>query len=300
MVETSDAIGTLLRKAEYKSNCGYIQDAIEIYEQVLAGFPDHPGALFGRAKMLGRKLKISAQKGEIERAWQYYVCLFRPEIDRGSSDVFERMYFDGLCKTLTSPLPIRRRERLRNLLELFNNAPQQGADLAECGCGAGLSTYMLCSAEKHRNNAFLGEGMHVFDSFQGLSEPGLEDAVTVDHPEHGGLSNMSRKGNFAASLTDVLEHLHDFPEVVFHPGWIPERFNEVNEERFRFVHVDVDLYQPTLDAFRFFYPRLVPGGVIVSDDGNWPGALRGIREFAEENRLMSQQTPTGQIYFIRA
>jgi Macrocin-O-methyltransferase (TylF) len=36
--------------------------------------------------------------------------------------------------------------------------------------------------------------------------------------------------------------------------------------RFAFVHLDVDIYQSTLDAPRFFYPRLSPSGMIVTHD----------------------------------
>ncbi|MEO0034391.1 MAG: hypothetical protein RLZZ501_414, partial [Pseudomonadota bacterium] len=57
----------------------------------------------------------------------------------------------------------------------------------------------------------------------------------------------------------------DLP-VEIYPGWIPERFGEVADRRFCLVHIDVDLQQPTLDALAFFYPRLVPGGLIVFDD----------------------------------
>ena len=31
-------------------------------------------------------------------------------------------------------------------------------------------------------------------------------------------------------------------------GWIPERFKEVADLRFSLVHIDVDLYRPTLEA----------------------------------------------------
>ena len=36
--------------------------------------------------------------------------------------------------------------------------------------------------------------------------------------------------------------------------------------RFSFVHLDVDLYQSTLDCLNFFYPRLSLGGIIISHD----------------------------------
>jgi O-methyltransferase len=40
-------------------------------------------------------------------------------------------------------------------------------------------------------------------------------------------------------------------------GWIPDVFSAAEAETFCFVHIDVDLYEPTLESMRFFYPRMV-------------------------------------------
>ena len=78
-------------------------------------------------------------------------------------------------------------------------------------------------------------------------------------------------------------NLAEFGDAVkFYPGWIPERFHDVAECRFRFVHIDVDLYEPTRDSLAFFYPRVEDCGIIVCDD-YWfttcPGATRAVDEF---------------------
>ena len=64
-------------------------------------------------------------------------------------------------------------------------------------------------------------------------------------------------------------------------GWIPCRFGEIADRRFAFVHIDVDLYEPTRDALEFFYPRLNEGAVLVVDDYGFtscPGATRAAEE----------------------
>ena len=71
-------------------------------------------------------------------------------------------------------------------------------------------------------------------------------------------------------------------QICLYKGWIPERFKDVSELQFRFVHIDVDLFQPTKDAIEFFYPRMVKGGVIVCDDYGFdtcPGATKAMDEF---------------------
>jgi hypothetical protein len=40
----------------------------------------------------------------------------------------------------------------------------------------------------------------------------------------------------------------------------------VENEKFSFVHSDVDLYASTRSVLEFFYPRMLPGGVILTHD----------------------------------
>ena len=55
------------------------------------------------------------------------------------------------------------------------------------------------------------------------------------------------------------EVLKDFDFVKIYKGWIPEKFNLVDNSKFSFVHIDVDLYEPTLKSLEFFFPRLEEG-----------------------------------------
>ena len=81
------------------------------------------------------------------------------------------------------------------------------------------------------------------------------------------------------------------------------RIPEVESKKFAFVHVDVDLYQPTLDSLKFFYPRLLPGGVIVVDDYGYsvfPGAKRAVDEFLRGTDCsVFYETPMGSCFIIK-
>ena len=68
----------------------------------------------------------------------------------------------------------------------------------------------------------------------------------------------------------------------FHKGWIPDVFSDLPETEWSFVHIDVDLYEPTLAAFQYFFPRLSTGGIIICDDYSYslfPGAKLAVDEF---------------------
>jgi hypothetical protein len=58
------------------------------------------------------------------------------------------------------------------------------------------------------------------------------------------------------------------------------------EIKYSFVHVDMDIYEPTRAALEFFYKRMNEGGVFVVDDyGHLKGVTKAVDEFAAENQL---------------
>ena len=48
------------------------------------------------------------------------------------------------------------------------------------------------------------------------------------------------------------EVLKDFKFVKTYKGWIPEKFFLVENQKFSLIHIDVDLYEPTLKSLEFF------------------------------------------------
>jgi hypothetical protein len=159
----------------------------------------------------------------------------------------------------------QRRWAVYQLLRL--TAPVLG-DTAECGVYQGADSYLMAMANRARGDGSLH---HAFDSFEGLSFPTGQDG------------NYWQPGALACDLTTVQRNLQEFGDAVrYYPGWIPSRFAEVAGRGFRFVHIDVDLYEPTRDSLAFFYPRLVPGGIVICDDymfSTCPGATRAVEEF---------------------
>jgi len=211
-----------------------------------------------------------------------------------SDEPFDRKYVAALEATGSLVLPLRRRARFQALARYLSSTRGVPGEVAECGTFKGLSAFLICSVLSDERPGFDGTGFHVFDSFEGLSEPTSKDAIQDDHPEVQDLRRMTQKGFFAVSLHTVQQNLGAFPQVDFHPGWIPESFSFLPEAQYRFVHVDVDLYQPTFDCLEHFYDRLAPGGMIVSDDYNWPGARLALKEYVKARGLALELTATGQ------
>ncbi len=76
------------------------------------------------------------------------------------------------------------------------------------------------------------------------------------------------------------EYLSAYPNVTFHKGLFPaETGPDVADKRFSFVNLDVDTYASTRDSLEFFYPRLMPGGILLSHDY---AQAEGVRKAFEE------------------
>jgi hypothetical protein len=82
-------------------------------------------------------------------------------------------------------------------------------------------------------------------------------------------------------------------------------FEAMPEKRYRFVHIDVVLYDPTLASLEHFYPRLVPGGIIVVDDhGPWhnssyPGCALACRAFEKAHDAVIAGLSSGNAVLIK-
>lgn len=178
-------------------------------------------------------------------------------------------------------------DRCYMLLESARLVREIDGHFAECGVRYGKSSLFLMTGSGKDST----KQLHVFDSFEGLSNPGSGDI------KESGESEWV-KGDLAVPEDIVRRNLADFGDrIVLHKGWIPDRFGDVEDERFSLVHVDVDLYEPTLAAIDFFYPRVNSGGVMICDDygsAHCPGAKKAIDEFFADKPERVMALPSGQ------
>jgi hypothetical protein len=130
-------------------------------------------------------------------------------------------------------------------------------DLAEAGVYRGATAALMLSASAKR--------LHLFDTFEGLPES----------------ENQFAKGEWKGSEAEVRKSLHKWKErLEFHPGLFPASAAGLEELRFSFVHLDLDLYESTRASLEWFWPRLNKGGVLLSHD--YPpseGVVRAFHEF---------------------
>jgi O-methyltransferase len=171
------------------------------------------------------------------------------------------------------------------LRSLLKHARQLEGELAECGVYHGASAMLIAQAIEGSERV-----LYLFDSFEGLSQPSTSDGVFW-HAHDLAVDEETVRHN----LETVRAH------IAIMQGWIPDRFGEVADRRFAFVHIDVDLYQPTYDAIAFFYPRMATGGIILLDDYGFlqcPGARDAVDSYMNGQLGEVIEVPTGQAFII--
>ena len=219
-------------------------------------------------------------------------------------DKYFDLYYKGLeiaDKNKNYTDNIYKRFRHYSLLQMAEHTltTKIEGDFVECGCFRGHTAYCLAQLiEDHK--ADKTKTLHIFDSFEGLSERTAEDRTRFEMSESD--ENLERV-LFSSSEENLQTVLNKFSNFKSYKGWIPKRFNDVKDIRFSFVHIDVDLYEPIKDSLDFFFPRLNEGGIIVIDDyghASFGGATRAVDEFIKLNVIsLFYRVPMGGAFIIK-
>jgi O-methyltransferase len=157
-----------------------------------------------------------------------------------------------------------------------------GGEMAEVGVYQGVSARLISTGSG-------GEApLHLFDTFAGLPLPDTEDHERM------------REGHYAASLDAVQDYLMDRRNISYHRGVFPDTAAGCEDCRFSFVHLDVDLKTSTLDCLTFFYPRMLPGGVILSHDYSYLDEVRSaFTEFCGNQPENPMELATSQVMLVK-
>jgi O-methyltransferase len=147
----------------------------------------------------------------------------------------------------------------------------------EAGCGHGSSTAKLSLAVRAAGGRLI-----VCDSFRGLP------ANREEHRHVDGRSIQFRAGAFRATLPQVQRAVARLgaPEVVsFHKGWFADTLPGLATPPLDVVVLDVDLVESTRVCLRELVPRLAPGGILFTLDGQ----LRATHELLASDAFWSDE-----------
>lgn len=151
------------------------------------------------------------------------------------------------------------------------NTNKLDGDVAEVGTYTGGSAELICRFKGNKN-------FYVFDCF----DEGLKDILPID--KKGVINNEFdasdlKNGMFRAPEQITINRLSNYSNVHIYKGYFPETVKDILNKKFSYVNFDVDTYKSTLSCLKFFYPRMVKGGIMMSHD--YVG-MRGVRKAVDE------------------
>ena len=148
------------------------------------------------------------------------------------------------------------------------------------GAAAELGVYRGDFA-KLINHFLPDKKLYLFDTFEGFDERDTNFDIK------SGLRRRTPSDFTQTSVELVLSKMEHPENCIIRKGWFPDT-SEGIDDTFCFVSLDADLYQPILAGLKFFYPRLLHGGVIMIHDFNnseYSGVRQAVREFCEDKDI---------------
>jgi len=157
--------------------------------------------------------------------------------------------------------------------------------VAEIGVFRGGTAKIIAESFKKRSNE-----IYLFDTFLGMPK------VDADKDLH-------KQGDFDnTSLQEVQSYLKEYSNITFIQGFFPGTGKMVEDKKFCFVHIDVDIYRSVMDCCEFFYSKMIRGGIMVFDDYGvltCPGAKQATDEFFIDKPERIISLVTGQCFIIK-
>tara|TARA_B110000908_G_C10257755_1_gene456804 strand:- start:890 stop:1402 length:513 start_codon:yes stop_codon:yes gene_type:complete len=138
--------------------------------------------------------------------------------------------------------------------------------------------------------------LYLFDTFNGFDPRDL----AVESQQ----GNKFDPSNFSDTEVEIVRaYIGGNDNLIFKKGYFPETTLGLEQEGFALVHLDADLYVPTLEALKFFYSKMNPGGVIIIHDYNhtWDGIPKAVNTFVENipESIIELMDWQGSIMIIR-
>ena len=136
---------------------------------------------------------------------------------------------------------------------------------------------------KEINRAFPKSTLYLFDTFEGFDERDIRTE------RENGFSSEGVSHLNITSESLVLSKLPHPGKAVIRKGFFPETAAGLEDARFQFVNLDFDLHDPILAGLRFFYPRMIRGGVLLVHDyfnPGYKGVAQAVADYERECRAL--------------
>ena len=179
-------------------------------------------------------------------------------------------------------------ERIRALCSAVRYIEEAKIDGAIVECGVWRGGSMMAVAKTLLNRGTTDRELFLFDTFEGMTNPGPYDVAVTGESAASLLQESPRTEEDRmwcyAPMEKVAQALArtGYPELRTHliPGRVEDTLESKAPEAIALLRLDTDWYESTRHEMEVLFPRLRQGGVVIIDDyGHWQGARRAVDEY---------------------
>ena len=136
----------------------------------------------------------------------------------------------------------------------FSYSLQLEGDLVDCGTHFGCNA--ISNLIYNQNKEYVKK-YYLIDSYKGLSEKYSED------PLYKIYKNKYKEHDLHSI---VKNNFKNWKNVIIINGFIPEILQTVEINKICYLHINLNAVYPEIEAFNFFWNKVVKGGVVILDD----------------------------------
>lgn len=127
-------------------------------------------------------------------------------------------------------------------------------NIVECGVCDGFGVFFAMRALKYHGFEFTS---YLYDAWEGMKE---------DYLLEGEMSNIGKYASL--QLDNAKRNLSEFSEdAIFNKGFVPDSFQiSQNPDQVSWLHIDLNSAIATDECLKYFYEKVMSGGVILFDD----------------------------------
>lgn len=176
-------------------------------------------------------------------------------------------------------------------------------DFVECGVWKGGSSMII--AYTLLKLGISNRKIYLYDTFEGMPEPGKEDALVSKEDNVGRIwSKETKKQKWLYSpMEEVKKNLLStgYPEenLIFVKGKVEDTIPKIISLKISLLRLDTDWYSSTYHEMKYLFPRLSKNGILLLDDYNyWKGSKEAVDKYLGETKtviLLNRIDSSGRI-----
>ncbi len=176
--------------------------------------------------------------------------------------------------------------RMRNIRILLERVILEGVkgDFVETGVwrgGACIYARGIFAAHNIKDRA-----VWVADSFNGLPPPSPEQYPADDGDVHHTYEQLRVSRSEVAQNFAAYQLLDD--QVRFLEGWFSETLPAAPIEQIAVLRLDGDMYESTIQALEYLYPKLSSGGYVIIDDFGLRPCRKAVDDYRARHNIVEK------------